>query len=290
MQNIDGIKKIKTTKKILSPVVKIKHLMPVDAIGRSSQPQISLPTQPQRQFVALYSGIKKLKRYFTGVKTSLRIPNFKRQIMPAYVLAAALVLAFGGGAWAALSTQKTEAENTAPTKAGSMPIETGNSLGPINNVSNDVLFNMTIGQLESYLNSIAQQNRETKAAEQLAIRKTKLREYLKSKKSPFADVADVIAEQKHWKLIMAISFAESTFGRNCVDNNCSNIGVKPGHPYWHQYATLADWVKDFNKLLERKYSDWTLEEMNGVYVQPKNPNWLAATRQVLEELQAQGIE
>jgi hypothetical protein len=137
---------------------------------------------------------------------------------------------------------------------------------------------------------VAEEGRQAKAAERMATRKEKLRAYLQGKKTPFASVADTIAEQPHWKLILAISFAESTFGKNCVDNNCSNIGVKPGHDYWRKYKTLNDWVIDFNRLLERRYKNWSLEQMNGVYVQPKNPNWLAATRQILEELQEQGIE
>jgi hypothetical protein len=74
-----------------------------------------------------------------------------------------------------------------------------------------------------------------------------------------------------------------------VDNNCSNIGVKPGHELWHEYKNYGEWIVDFNKLLERRYKDWTLDDMCGVYVKPCNKNWLMATRQVLDELNEKQI-
>ncbi len=321
MRNLDGITKIKAIK--TKPTAKVK----TRPMGEVCRLEFLAPAQLENQHIparhpsataclahagrvclkpqATTGGTYRIKqKIYQKIKAGLEIAikkfaqllaeikrfNSLKKAVPVYAIIVALALAFGGGAWAALNTQTTEAESVEQTQAGSVPLETAGNLGPISNVSNDVLFNMTIGQLEEYLNSLAVQNQQLKAAERMATRKEKLRAYLTSKKTPFVEAADIIAEQKHWKLILAISFAESTFGRNCVDNNCSNIGVKPGHPYWRKYATLGDWVKDFNRLMERRYSNWTLEQMNGVYVQPKNPNWLLATRQVLEELQEQGIE
>ncbi|MFA5990865.1 MAG: hypothetical protein WC794_01295 [Candidatus Doudnabacteria bacterium] len=294
MKNLDGISKIKF--KTPKPIVKVKKqpraevfysgfLVPPRLGGK--RPALSFRLKIRQQ-AGVVSGV--LINKLAQAKEEFKKFNSLKKAVPVYAIIVALSLAFGGGAWAALNTQKTSAQDFEQTQAGPVPFVVTGNLGPIGNVSNDTLFNMTIGQLENYLNSIAEQNRAEKAAEIMANRKIKLHAYLSAKNSSFADVSDIIAEQKHWKLILAISFAESTFGRNCVDNNCSNIGVKPGHPYWHKYATLGDWVKDFNKLLERRYSDWTLEEMNGVYVQPKNPNWMQATRQVLEDLQELGIE
>jgi len=151
-------------------------------------------------------------------------------------------------------------------------------------LTNTVLFNTPIENLDSYFNP------PPPAPDILALRKTKLKTFLESYHSPLAAAADTIAEQSHWKLIMAIAFAESTFGKNCVDFNCSNIGVKPGSPIWHQYASYNEWVVDFNGLLERRYKDQTLTQMCGVYVKPCNPNWLLATQQILDGLQAQGID
>lgn len=121
--------------------------------------------------------------------------------------------------------------------------------------------------------------------DQTAQRAERIKKFLQGKTSPFADLSDLLARQEHWKIILAISNAESTLGRNCFNKNCSGIGVKPGHPAWREYETLRHWVVDFNSLLERKYKNWTLKEMCGVYVQPCNKNWLSATRQILMEIQ-----
>ena len=61
------------------------------------------------------------------------------------------------------------------------------------------------------------------------------------------------------------------------DNNCSGIGVKPGHPSWRKYKTKLDWFIDLNNLLEKpiykeKYT--TFKKMRGVYVQPGSDNWV----------------
>ena len=110
------------------------------------------------------------------------------------------------------------------------------------------------------------------------------------KMSPLAAASETIAEQDHWRLILAIAFAESTMGKNCADNNCSNIGVKPGATSWRSYASYGAWVVDFNRLLDKRYKDWTLEQMCGVYVKPCNPNWLLATKQILTALDEDRIE
>lgn len=116
-----------------------------------------------------------------------------------------------------------------------------------------------------------------------------LRRYLNSWNSPLAQYADIIAAQSHWKMILAISFAESGLGKRCADNNCSGIGVAPGHPKWQTYATKGDWVKSMNRLLEKRYKNQTLQQMCGVYVQPCNPGWMAATTQILNELKVWSI-
>jgi hypothetical protein len=135
------------------------------------------------------------------------------------------------------------------------------------------------------LKSMAEFFEERNEPDEIAERSKLIKKYLESKKSPFAEMSDLIARQEHWKMILAISNAESTLGRSCSNNNCSGIGVKPGHASWREYETFRHWVVDFNSLLERKYKNWTLKEMCGVYVQPCNKNWLSATRQILMEIQ-----
>lgn len=126
--------------------------------------------------------------------------------------------------------------------------------------------------------------------DQLITRKAKLRKYLQDKNSPFFEddqALDSLLSLPHMKLILAISYAESTMGKNCYFYNCSGIG---GYvPNLRKYKEFRNWMIDLNDLLERRYKDWSLQDMCGVYVQPCNPNWLKATNQVLNELNERDI-
>ena len=204
----------------------------------------------------------------------------------------ALFLAFGGGVWATLYTSKTSADNNQPqvlgdsteVPAGSMVLPNA-TLPPASpsDISNDVLFNTPIQELQNYLADVSQ-------PDIIANRTAQLTQFLKDMHSPFISAAGTIANQSHWDLILAIAFAESTLGKNCTDNNCSNIGVGPNSPLWHKYASYQDWVVSFNRLLDKRYNNWTLEQMCGVYVKPCNPNWLTATKEILTDLKTRGIE
>jgi hypothetical protein len=91
------------------------------------------------------------------------------------------------------------------------------------------------------------------------------------------------------RMILAISFVESNFGKHCADNNCSGIGVDPSSGSWRRYKSTANWVLDFDRLLNRRYKDWAPEEMRGVYVNPGSNAWVVGVYQVLDELTAAGI-
>ena len=136
----------------------------------------------------------------------------------------------------------------------------------------------------AYQDFFATYHPEVVDAATLTARSAMLARYLQERHSPLIEFASVIAQQSHWKLILAISFAESGMGKRCADNNCSGIGVEPGHPKWQMYETKGDWAKALNRLLEKRYKDKTLQQMCGVYVQPCNENWLLATNQILKEL------
>ncbi len=227
--------------------------------------------------------------YRAGTGTGFFGANYRVAVAASVLI---LVLAFSSGVWAALSTPKTTAEikeeETAVTLANKAPIPLavlppGSSAVPAE-ITNNVLFSMPLDQLENVFTQQQQAKQEKFNQDLLNSRILKIKNYLAGKKSPFADFADTIAKQPHWRLILAIAFAESSWGKNCVDNNCSNIGVKPGHELWHKYPSYAEWVIDFNKLLERRYKNSSLDDMCGVYVKPCNPNWLMATRSVLEEI------
>lgn len=125
----------------------------------------------------------------------------------------------------------------------------------------------------------------------LAIRKEKLKEYLAEKNSPFAEdngAIEAFAASKNMKLMVAISFVESTFGKRCYYYNCSGIGGTP--PNLRKYESYAEWIADFDKLLEDRYKDVPIEKFIGLYVQPGSPNWLYGVRQVLAEFEEHGIE
>lgn len=131
---------------------------------------------------------------------------------------------------------------------------------------------------------------EDLAATELADRKQKLQAYLASKKSPFAEdpaAIDAFASSKNMKMMVAISFVESTFGKNCYYYNCSGIGGTP--PRLRKYNSYAEWIHDFDDLLERRYKDLPPEEFIGLYVQPGSPNWIYGVKQVLREFDEQGI-
>ncbi|MCX6797019.1 MAG: hypothetical protein NTX98_00880 [Candidatus Doudnabacteria bacterium] len=218
--------------------------------------------------------------------------NFAGQKLPIYATVFLVIFGFLGGMWATLNTTKTQADEPVPpimSQPAAIPLLPVVSGVAVANVPNDVLFNMTIEQLDIYL-AEALKTPEMKEAERLTVRKGKLKEYLKEKKSPFVEIVDTLAELKHWKLVLAISNSESTLGKRCYNNNCSGIGVEPGHPLWRDYSTKAEWAKDLDRLLEKRYKDWTLEKMNGVYNKPGSNNWVLAAKQVLEDLEEREIE
>lgn len=128
-------------------------------------------------------------------------------------------------------------------------------------------------------------------AERLVIRKQRLKAYLESKRSPFAteDAAlDAFVASKNMKMMVAISFVESTFGQNCYYYNCSGIGGTP--PSLRKYNSYAEWIADFDSLLERRYKDVPPEKFIGLYVQPGSPNWIYGVNQVIDEFEEQDIE
>ena len=116
---------------------------------------------------------------------------------------------------------------------------------------------------------------------------SKVSQYLKDRGSPLDAYAPRIIIQPQWQRALAVSFVESNFGKYCFDNNCSGIGVKPGHPSWRKYQTKLDWFIDLNQSLETPlYKDRfnTFKKMKGVYVQPGSQAWVYGAQKVYNEL------
>lgn len=115
----------------------------------------------------------------------------------------------------------------------------------------------------------------------------KLKAYLEDNGSPLGVYAAEMVKQPQWQRALAVSYVESHMGLYCFDNNCSGIGVKPGHPSWRKYPTKLEWFKDLSKLLEKpiykeKYN--TFAKMKGVYVQPGSANWVNGAQKKYNEL------
>ncbi len=211
--------------------------------------------------------------------------NYQRALssrVPVLASVVALLIAFAAGVGVRIVTPQSAAVTIAqpPTPAGFTGFSLPLPPQPTSNITNDMLFNTPIGTLQSYLSA--------KPADDttLATREAKIKQLLEDYNSPFVGEADLIAQQDHWKLILAISFAESTLGKHCKDNNCSGIGGSQ----IKTYSSLSSWITDFDQLLDSRYKDQTLQQMCGVYVQPCNPNWLSATKQVLDDITARDIE
>ncbi len=111
--------------------------------------------------------------------------------------------------------------------------------------------------------------------------------YLKKHNSPLEPYASEMVKQPQWQRALAISWVESNFCKRHADNNCSGIGVAPGHKSWRKYPTHLEWFKDMAKLMEKpiykeKYT--TFKKMRGVYVQPGSDNWVNGAQKKFNEL------
>ena len=117
----------------------------------------------------------------------------------------------------------------------------------------------------------------------------RLEKYLEEHNSPLAEYASEMIQQPQWQRALAISWVESNFCLHHQDNNCSGIGVAPGHPSWRKYPTHLEWFKDMAKLMERPlYKDklTTFEKMRGVYVYPGSNSWVYGAKTKYAQLMA----
>lgn len=157
-------------------------------------------------------------------------------------------------------------------------------------LNEQALYILPLDKLENLVQEETEKNIKKAEEFQLSRRQNKLADFLKDYSSPFEKYVEVVSKLKHWRLVLAISFAESGLGKRCADFNCGGIGVEPGHALWRTYKNYGEYLQDLDKLLERRYKDWSLQKMCGVYVQPCNENWLRATGQILSEITERKIE
>ncbi len=116
-------------------------------------------------------------------------------------------------------------------------------------------------------------------------RKEFLEKYLRAKGTPLADHVDAISVQSQWRLIIAISRAESSFCKHQVTNNCWGIG---GAWNMRKYKNYDEAVADVNRILETYYIQAGLDtpkEIVRKYVGHQSDNWELAVQQELKNLE-----
>lgn len=115
-----------------------------------------------------------------------------------------------------------------------------------------------------------------------------LEQYLREKKSPWADHADFILTQPNYEFILGIGFAESNFCRYQIRvHNCWGIGG--GNP--EVYESYQAGIARANELIQ-KYHDGgltTAKLMRTRWVGWQNHSWPIAVEQVMSDLQRLGI-
>lgn len=122
------------------------------------------------------------------------------------------------------------------------------------------------------------------APDPLEKRKEFLEQYLTARNSVLADHVDALSEQSQWKLIIAISRAESSFCKHHQTNNCWGIG---GAWNMKKYANYDEAIADVNRILEQHYIAAGLNSPKKIvnkWVGHPSENWEAAVQQELDNL------
>ncbi len=303
---IDGIKKntsrvkvrkpqpalnSKTIRGIKKTKARVDSVRPMDVVRKSKRIRTSYiiplfaPMAPHRLLQQSYLLRRKIKRYrkiAKRVHRQIQRPIIARRIVAAAVLLVGFV-SFGGGMYAEWSSRTSHASADV---ISDQVLGSESFVGPAQNISPDEA-------IQTFVQLLDEEKTDIAAVDQYEIRKDALRAYLATKHSPLAEddkALDALLHARNMKMILAISFVESNFCRRYVDHNCSGIGVEPSHPAWRKYKGFANWVFDFDSLLERRYKNWTPEQMIGKYVVPGSKNWENGVKQVLAELKKAGIE
>lgn len=122
-------------------------------------------------------------------------------------------------------------------------------------------------------------------ANPVVIQQDKIKVYLESKQSPLSGAeVNLLVNQKHWKLLVALMGIESQFCRRQIAYNCFGVG---GDSAYRHYNNFSESIIDADELITHWQSKgkWlTVESMNGSYVVPVNQNWVNVVNKILKEL------
>lgn len=112
--------------------------------------------------------------------------------------------------------------------------------------------------------------------------------YLAKKNSPLAEQAEHLLDQRDWKLIIAISQAESNMCKRQLGYNCWGIGGGNHRKYPNLQTAILDAQTVIGKYVDSGRD--TPEKMLTRYVGWQNYNWVKAVNQVLSQLNQLELE
>ncbi|MBI2607320.1 MAG: hypothetical protein HYW51_00655 [Candidatus Doudnabacteria bacterium] len=115
-----------------------------------------------------------------------------------------------------------------------------------------------------------------------------LAEYLASKQSPLSDKANYLLNQRDWRLIIAISQAESQMCKRQLGYNCWGIGGGAHRKYPNLEFAITDAQTVIGKYVDSGAD--TAKEILPNYVGWDNQNWVYAVNAVLYQLDQLPIE
>ena len=261
MKKLDGVKKV--PKKVQS----VRHL----EIKTKQNKQL-----PRRQAKPTKKTFWRSVKIFTTKHQSIKIVS---AIVLTFVVTFCLSIATSSSFAHAPTTQ------TAPEYASAITIHASpivsNSPFPVTNVPQTLSLD---SQVSNSPDKVYLPMEQIELPDPLKDRKAFLVTYLQSKHSELANHVDALSQQTQWKLILAISDAESSYCKRHLYNNCWGIG---GAWNLKQYGTMDEAITDVNRILEQKYIDAGLVSTSQIekkWVGYDDPNWEAAVNQELANL------
>ena len=111
-----------------------------------------------------------------------------------------------------------------------------------------------------------------------------VRGFLEDKEPALAPDTDLLLQQNHRSLLIAISAIESQYCKRQLGWNCWGVG---GDSAYRHYSSIRAAIVDANDLIEhwQEKGKWlTPETMNCSYVVPCNENWVRVVTKILAEL------
>jgi competence protein ComGC len=117
-----------------------------------------------------------------------------------------------------------------------------------------------------------------------------LRDYLAKRGSPFVNCVDIIVELKNADKVLSLANAESGLGKRYPVHTANAWGVG-GSKLWKMGSSICEGVTSMDHFLSNyprnsklKYADMTIDQMNGLYKQPRREHWSVNNYAVLNVL------